>query len=307
MAFVDKGRPPKGNRFLVCDNARRKLKCTRNYVRYDELETTILEKCHQLRPEEALPKADEQAQLCRALRQRIHATEGKLQDLDERIKNTIENLTRTKSKAVLDQLEPKVEELTSAKEDISNQLDDDYARLEQEESAVESLESWTDGLAALKQLLAKDDPEPRLRLRAHLRDLIDHVDVYPVGFESPWDDEVQCGEYVGRYMDELAGDGFPEALQDPEWHAFVAEVQNRRMSKEGRFYHVVLRSGAQAVLRPPGSLATEIAWNREAECKVSMPDWEQLANDFISNKVSGKQARTQVTRLTSCGRLPPRA
>ena len=55
-------------------------------------------------------------------------------------------------------------------------------RLRKAEASAASIEAWTRGLRGLQKALAGGDVELRLRLRAHLRELIDKIEVFAIGF-----------------------------------------------------------------------------------------------------------------------------
>jgi hypothetical protein len=57
----------------------------------------------------------------------------------------------------------------------------------------------------------------------------------------------------------LAQEHFPELLRDPGFPRFIEHVQARRMSKQGRFIRVHLKTGARATWCRRAALRT--GWN----------------------------------------------
>ena len=125
--------------------------------------------------------------------------------------------------------------------------------------SLSSFATWKRNLEALRDMLQSGDVETRQRLRVHLREIIDRVEVFAVGFprrydprrDGPADDVEDWGGMVATLMQESDPDWRPDA----EWKAFAEYVMARRMTREGRFIRVRFKPGAAVELVPPGSLA----------------------------------------------------
>jgi hypothetical protein len=95
MAFVDRGRP---GQYLICDRGRRRVGCARHSIRYEECERLILDNCPNLRPDQVLPNPDEQAALCRSLRERLRGEEAELRKIEQQTDNLVDQITETRDR-----------------------------------------------------------------------------------------------------------------------------------------------------------------------------------------------------------------
>jgi hypothetical protein len=301
MVMADKGSERNGGKRLVCRNAMhgvcddsgRKV-CGYRSVKYDETERTILENCRRLRPEQVLPRPDEQARLCQSLRQRIQGGQAESRDIGEQVANLADQIARTKSRAMRDRYEARAIELQERLAAIEEQIAEDERELRKAEAGLQSFTRWKRDLASLQRGIAEDDAvELRLRLRAHLREIIDRIEVFAVGFRKRYDaeEEERTPENVPRserrkaraeyldsvedfaeYVDALCEEYYPDGTsrKGPYWrdgqlrlpedterfYRFLEYLTQRRMSKEGRFLRVHFKTGARVDLVPGGSLAS---------------------------------------------------
>ena len=171
MAYQPKGPPPRGQVFLICDAGRSGTGCGRSHaVRYDEFQETILDNCSALRPEEVLPKEDEQDKQSGALRERIAAAEARCGVLSEEIEN-FENLAgRIKEVAAQDAYESKARQRRGELAALRKQVASDVDELKRTELSRRSVSKWTADVSALKQAIVGDSEETterRCALREH--------------------------------------------------------------------------------------------------------------------------------------------
>lgn len=275
--FIDKG--AKGGRILVCDNGRRGVCCKPHRVKYDEAERTILANCIGLKPQEVLPAPDKQTKLVASLRRRVQGNEAKVRDLRERIDNYDDQIGRTGDPERRDSYEARVRELQREQTDIQIQIELDGVELRKAEHSLQSFKRWRADLATLRKALeSRDDVELRMQLRAHLRRLIDRIEVYSVGFKELYDPRKDDGIRPGRLMrkadmewvcvgpayinktecigQELRAEVDPAFASTEKTQGFIQHLIQRRMSKEGRFFRVHFNTGLWVDLVPDGSLAS---------------------------------------------------
>ncbi len=304
MAFVDKGKPPKGNRYLVCDQARRGLGCSYTSVRYDEFENAVLENCRRLRPDQVLPAPDEKIRLCQSLRERVQGKGAELAEIKRQTENLIDQTARTNDRGVRDRYEARVRKLDGQVAGIEKQKAKDEKELRKAESGLRSFTRWKRGLAELQEGIV-GNVELRLRLRAHLRELIDRIDVFPVGFQRRHDpDEAEraleglsgderhkARETYDRSVDSFAEtieaaviDSSPDWKPDTEFYAFLENVTERRMSREGRFLRIHFTTGAVVDVVPEGSLASGLELVKDGRYNVGWrfvsPGIDRLWKEF---------------------------
>jgi DNA invertase Pin-like site-specific DNA recombinase len=89
MQFVNKGKPPKGGTYLVCDSARRGLGCKYLSFRYPDFEKAVLTFCSELNVQDLLTGDDDHRE------SKISAIQGEITGINgnlEVLKNKIANL-----------------------------------------------------------------------------------------------------------------------------------------------------------------------------------------------------------------------
>ena len=118
------------------------------------------------------------------------------------------------------------------------------------ESSFRSFEQWQQGLADLRSALANSSVELRQRLNAHLKQLIDKIEVFAVGFDKPGEED------LAEYIQEVAAEVARDEMRSEWFNDFLRHVTERRMSKEGRFLMIYFRSGARRDIVPEGSIAS---------------------------------------------------
>jgi DNA invertase Pin-like site-specific DNA recombinase len=185
MAFVGKGQPPKGGSYLVCDGARRGMGCEKHSVRYPEFESVILKYCKGLNPQDILPGADDRESELMALRRQLDAVKGEITQAEVKEENLITSLEEISIPAMRSRVEERFKTISAEKEDLKKQEQALLLNIEQCERADRDMQTsltemreLDDTLQALK---GEERVAVRLRLRNELRQLIDHVDVYPWG------------------------------------------------------------------------------------------------------------------------------
>lgn len=315
MAFVDKGKPPKGATYLVCNNGRRGLACAYHSVRYAECEKAILDNCPKLRPDQVLPNPDEQAAVCQELRQRVQGREAELRDIDRRLGNLDDQIADEDNKTVRQRLRNKMVDLEQRRVTVQTEKQQAERELAKAEAGLRDFNRWKTGLRELREALREDDPELRLRLRAHLRELIDRIEVFAVGFKKRYDPDeewkvlqelpkkerrkakVEYRQTVDHFAEQVEAhceDHYPDSTarkglywedgqlrmteEGKTFHAFLDYVTMRRMSKAGRFLRVHFKTGQTVGVVPQGSLASGLELvTKDRRC---MDGWRFVSPDI---------------------------
>ncbi|MFC1896370.1 recombinase family protein [Thermodesulfobacteriota bacterium] len=181
MAFVSKGRPPKGRQYLKCDNARRGLGCIKATFRYDRLEPLILGYCKGLDVRDILPgKGQRQSELS-ILQSQRQAIEGNLGQIKSKIENVLDSIAGTESRAVRKVLEERVDRMLADRAQLEAEKDALTGKIEKltngEQVTSERLRSVWELIEKMADLEGKDRSDLRLNLRAKLRQLIKRMEV----------------------------------------------------------------------------------------------------------------------------------
>jgi hypothetical protein len=317
MAFSDRG--AKGDRWLLCDNGRRGVRdeqtgeplCRRYSMKYAECEQLILDGCLDLKPEQVLPDPDEHAQRVTSLRHRLQGKEAELAALERQKDNLIDQIARTDDPAIRDRYESKVKELNERAKTLTAERGTVEAELAKAESSVQSFAAWQRNFKALKQALKTGDVELREKLRAHLQELVDRIEVYAVGgggqgyasWYKPFGPVDPTAEGEARYYCAFTQDDADLlSLPPSEAERFIAYVNGRLATKEGRFLRVYFKSLPPCVpldFAPEGSLARGALLTRPEldivdAWDVVEPSFKQLRRDFEAAQKTRGSKRTKV-------------
>lgn len=309
MAYVNKGKPPKGGSYLVCDNGRRGTGCARHSIRYDECEKVILENCKGLRADVVLPNPDEQSWRCQLLSKRIQGHIAELRDIEAKQNTLRANLKVITNPELVKQCNDDFVELTERAKEMKAQIEKDERELNIAKRSLQSFTKWKKDLASLQTAINKDsNAELRMRLRSHLRELIEKIEVFTVGFKELYDIDKDDGIHAGRIMkkagktiiikepryfnntetieDELydvVGEADPKFVRSKLFRDFVKDLTKRRMSKEGRFLRIHFKTGVWIDVVPEGSLASGnelIRVGGKSNWRFVSPDIDQLWNEY---------------------------
>lgn len=287
MTYADKGKPPKGGRYLVCDNAKRRRGCSPRCMSYDECVEVLLENCHRLRPQDVLPKPEEQERECDALRSRLATKTAKIDTLTKKYARLMDTVSNMDDGVVRKDLVAQMEAVVIQREQLADGLRRDEDELRAAESGLESFKDWKVTLETLREALTEEAPEIRLRLRAHLRELIERVDVYATGYVR----QGNCEDNLNA----LGLDFFAEALEDSLWDAdrsfkpngefrqFQDFVSEKRLTRAARFIVVRFKTGAVIPLAPEGSIADGrrlVGSRQRGEWETTTPDLQRLWKQF---------------------------
>ncbi len=235
MVFIDRGNSPKGGKYLVCENGKRGVqvaiegkltKCTAHSVRYKEFEETMLNNLSRLRPENVLPNPSERTQQEKLLEEAIAGIVGEIAEKNQEWKNYYARIGKTKDEALQSQYEQTMRELKTKIGELEAEKKKKEADLDNLKRGAQDFAKWQHDLDGLKNAIAKD-VDTRLRLRAHLKEFIDKVDIFPKGHE----DSVEHADAIIDEMD----------LPQPVSRKFRSYVSRQLLSREGRFYGLHLR------------------------------------------------------------------
>jgi len=282
MAFINKGKPPKGANYLVCDNGRRGNGCSAHSIRYDEIEALILNNCRKLKPKEILPDPDEQAERCESLHKKIKGKSGELNNNEKRIKNLEEQIETTSNADRRNKYEGRIIQLEKESKEIKAEINKLEMELHKAETRLHSLARWKNDVGTLQEAIQKEAAvELRIKLRFQLKEFIDKIEFYTDGFTEIYDCDKDNGiragktikkdgkrtivrkpqyfnntEWISDYLYDIFGEFNPKAVGTKRFAEFADEMIRRRMSKEGRFVRVHYKTGSFMDLVPEGSLAS---------------------------------------------------
>jgi hypothetical protein len=282
-------------------------------MKYAEVESLVLMNCPELRPEQVLPDPDNRAKQCRSLRESIQGQSAELQDIEKRLNNLDDQISRTDDRRMRDRYEAKLRELTERKEEVETAKQRHETELARAEQAADSFTHWQGNLKALQKALKTGSIEIRQRLQSHLRELLVKIEVFSDGHRKIYDADAihpaleQAARRLGRrdpqemmlapevleaqdgeaFVEKLfAAEQVPAFVQTKQIRAFIDYATKRLMSREGRFVRLHFPWGGRMDLVPAGSLASGLCKSAESKDGLAYvrPSVEQLWRDFQSGK-----------------------
>jgi DNA invertase Pin-like site-specific DNA recombinase len=295
MHFLNKGTAGVDWRYLTCDNGRRAISCERRNMRYTEVETLLLDNCPKLKPEQVLPKANDRAELVEELSLRVEGLSARLSDFERKIENLVDQLADTSDKTLRGRYQTRVLELESNK--AASQLELNTAEAELRSASVDtrSFREWKQGLDDLKVALRDGGADVRLAARQHFRQFIESIECFTSGQIGLWDKESRAGDDIVEYAESAVENIRMPKTMRAEFREFVADLAQRRMTKEGRYIRVHFTTGAVVDLVPARSLASGMTYGNGVESKDQktwrflVPDLQQLFDEFRKRNSSDKK------------------
>lgn len=129
MALVNKGKPPKGALYLQCDRARRGLGCNDKLVRYDKMESLVLEYCKGLDISEIMPENNNVPSDRMNLENRLESINSEGTHLQTQLENILDSIANTSNKELRGVLEERASTLVNVKLSIEKERQDLEQRL----------------------------------------------------------------------------------------------------------------------------------------------------------------------------------
>lgn len=241
--------------YLICENARRALKCKKHYVHYKNFEKTILDYCMGLNAQDILPGHEEHESEVKRIRAELEAVTGRISSLEEKIQNLTNRIAKTGDDRVQERLDKEMVKLLDEQEALSPKQQEIELELERVMSVNERADG---GLSSVQELIdfmnsgiaSEELLDLRLRLRNEIRNIIDRVDVYPVG-RPKWTPEL-----VKRFLDTTK-----ELIPAKERETVKAQIEGYIDNKKLCVYELHFRSGAVRVIEPFGEPELKIDYD----------------------------------------------
>ncbi|MCA1401336.1 recombinase family protein [Bradyrhizobium sp. BRP56] len=181
MTYDNKGSGPKGNRYLVCTNSKRRLGCQGKRWRYSDFEASFLAFVSEIELAALIDSDGGQGEQKQAAL-KLSSLEGELSSVTALMDKTYQLL---ESGAPPDFVSSKLRELQLRKDELAAGLTQARATLEKLRSGRERLSQNRDEIKGLLQRLQnanqRDVFELRAKIAAHLRSMISTLSVAPQG------------------------------------------------------------------------------------------------------------------------------
>ena len=271
MSFSGTRVDSKNGPYLFCEKARRGAGCFDQFVLYPELEQLILECCKTLHPNEVLSNSDEQSKLDQSLLRELQGITSQLSTVALQINDLIDQVAHTSARFHIERYEDKIQELTVYEAQLQGKKEKTEQQLQRVRHDLENFKRWRERLRDLMKAFP-GDAEVRLKTRQHLRELIDQIDIYPIGYREaskPGDAIMERQNVTGRNILVQTKDNTRVSLTDTacehplgqqchpeEFAEFVDYFEGQRMSKQGRFYRIFFKTDIWRDLVPYGSFSS---------------------------------------------------
>ncbi len=255
IRYENKGKPPRGNKYIVCDNAKRGRGCKKHPIRYLPIENLILEYCEGLEVSDLLGKDDlAQAEL-NTLKSTRNAKSKELENAKTDIENLLDRLQKTNLDSVAVQIENRInnldEKAKTLEADLTN-LDRTIGKLQSKNKNVErNLANTKELIGKMNTMKGEELVGVRKKLRDRLRNLISRIDVAPVGFPLLTEDRIH--ELIeDLYLDH--GWTFEEIEKNiPTW-------LNRIGNTDFQTIKIHFKTGTVRILQPNAELPLVKEW-----------------------------------------------
>jgi len=212
MHFINKGKPPKGGKYLVCDASRRLKTCPAKAISYDEFEQLFFDNFEELDISQLIPGEDETQARINELEKLLTVNRQRLLEIDSKVENFSDTIGRTKDSRIREQLEKKLSQAFDDKESLESEnkkFEREITELRQQKAG---LEKDIEQAKEIYQLLDSAQGETerielRLRLRQQIQKSIEWIKIYPL--REPYQ-EIQETEEPGivkimksKYIDKV--------------------------------------------------------------------------------------------------------
>ena len=212
MHFIDKGEPPKGGKYLVCDASRRLKTCTAKPIRYEEFEQLFFDNFEELDISQLIPGEDETQARINELEKLLTVNRQRLLEIDSKVENFSDTIGRTKDSRIREQLEKKLSQAFDDKERLESEnkkFEREITELWQQKAGLEKdIEQAKEIYQLLNSAQGETERiELRLRLRQQIQKSIEWIKIYPL--QEPYQ-EIQETEEPGivkimksKYIDKV--------------------------------------------------------------------------------------------------------
>jgi DNA invertase Pin-like site-specific DNA recombinase len=212
MHFINKGKPPKSRKYLVCDASRRLKTCTAKPIRYEEFEQLFFDNFEELDISQLIPGEDETQARINELEKLLTVNRQRLLEIDSKVENFSDTIGRTKDSRIREQLEKKLSQAFDDKESLESEnkkFEREITELRQQKAGLEKdIEQAKEIYQLLNSAQGETERiELRLRLRQQIQKSIEWIKIYPL--QEPYQ-EIQETEEPGivkimksKYIDKV--------------------------------------------------------------------------------------------------------
>ncbi|ACM19084.1 resolvase-like serine recombinase [Geotalea daltonii FRC-32] len=264
MQFVNKGNQTKAGMYLVCDNARRKMGCEYHSFRYPEFEDAFLSFCSGLNIADLLTDdAIQKESKIAGLQGRLAVINDEFKQLERRINVLYETLSQAENQAVRDRTMAEINKLVTRQTAIPAERSIINQEINQLSHKQTTIEQSIQGLKELYQFIgsvpAEQAIDVRMKLRGEIRQLVERIDVYPVGY-MPSNSTINTAyEMEVDFAAQKAGGLSIEAADQSATR--LTDYFNNLKDRNNRFFIIRFKNGNYRMITPsPNEAAKYKLW-----------------------------------------------
>lgn len=184
MVYVNKGQPPKGGTYLVCDTSRRGLGCEYHSMRYESFEEGFLLFCRGLDVTEIVPDDRNRNREILELTKRLHETENLYREVDLKRQNLRNAIAKESSDELQSELMEEIETVIQEKNVLKTKMAELKVKVSTLQSQEEVLGDAVQDIDKLFRLIRQVDDagkKARVKLRSVIKSIVEKIEVLPRG------------------------------------------------------------------------------------------------------------------------------
>jgi len=198
MHFIDKGKPPKGGKYLHCDAARRLKSCTAKAIRYEEFEKLFFDNFEELDINALIPNEEEKQSQIIELENTMTADKQRLLEIHVEIENLTDSIGHTKDARVREQLEKRLSKAFDDKEHLQSknwQYEQEIIELKRQKEELKKDIAQSQEIYSLLEDASDESDQINLRLclRQQIQKIIEWIKIYPLQEDYKEIQEIEPG------------------------------------------------------------------------------------------------------------------
>ena len=243
VGLKNKGKPPKGFKYLRCNNSIQNHECKSPSWRYEEFEGSFVQFVKEIKFSSLLGDANDEQENLEALRATALTKTGALKTSYDALLSQFENPDLPPQ--VLSSLISRSRELLESietEEGITRRLDQQIARQRHEDADTDQ----SDFIAAYDKISGNNDPaslrEIRYAMHSLLKRYIDEITIYNDFTINPWELDGNISTKLRKSMG---------SMTDEELETYFSKPHGQRQyAKSERYFAVKFKSGQVRVVHP---------------------------------------------------------
>lgn len=197
MHYLNKGEPPRGGKYFVCDASRRLKTCSAKAIRYEEFEELFFANFEELDISQLIPGTDETQARINVLDKKLMANRQRLLEINFKIENLTDDISINEDRRAREQFNKRLSSLFDDRERLETEIkeyEQEITILQQQQT---ELESNAEQVKEIYRLMgnAKDEKaliEIRLMLRQQIQKILDWIKIYPL--QEPYQEVQETDE-----------------------------------------------------------------------------------------------------------------